>query len=69
MAICNVVGGLNEQFKKHSCVLSYMAEYKDQKQCIFNNYIVMFSHVFEGLRYLHSKKIVHGDIKGYKIIL
>ena len=59
------VGSLNEQFVKHKCVVDYMVEFKDQQQCIFGNYIMMFSHVFEGLKYLHSQQIVHGDVKGY----
>lgn len=63
-----ILGGLNEQFKQHTCVLNYMLEYKDQEQCIIGNYIVMFSHVFEGLRYLHSKHIVHGDVKGQSML-
>lgn len=61
--------GLNEQFTKLKSVLKYMTTYEDQKEHIFHNYIVMFSHVFKGLQYLHSKKIVHGDVKGYKVQL
>ena len=56
--------GLDEQFTKYKCILDHMVEFKDKQKYIFSNYIVMFSHVFTGLEYLHSKNIIHGDVKG-----
>ena len=60
------VGGLHEQFSTSPCrcVLDYMHEFKDEEKLIFYNYTVMFIHVYKGLQYLHSKGIVHGDVKG-----
>ena len=43
-------------------------DHEDQQKCIFSNFIVMYSHVFTGLEYLHSKKIIHGDVKGCIIV-
>ena len=60
------VEGLDEQFnEKATCrsVLDYMAKYKGQKMLIFRNYLVLFHHVFDGLAYLQTQKIVHRDIK------
>ena len=45
-----------------------MTNFPDQREDIFSNYIVLFLHVFKGLQYLHSKKIVHGDVKGYNVV-
>ena len=63
------IGGLNEHFKMCTCVLNYMEKFKEKKELIFKNYIVMFTHVFEGLKYLHSEKIIHGDVKGYNAVI
>ena len=62
-------GGLDEHFKKPDCVVQYMKAYKDQEKCILSNYKLLFLHVFKGLQYLHSKGIVHGDVKGINIIV
>ena len=59
------LGGLDKQFTEYECILDHMAVFEDQQKLIFSNYIVMFSHVFKGLQYLHNNGIIHGDIKGY----
>ena len=41
-----------------------MVHYHEEKDTIFNNFLILFLHVFKGLEYLHSKGIVHGDVKG-----
>ena len=41
-----------------------MYEFQDEEKCILYNYTVIFLHVYKGLEYLHSKGIVHGDVKG-----
>jgi len=60
------VVGLNEQFGKGApckSVLDYMAKHRGQKKLMFRNYLVLFHHVFDGLSYLQTQKIVHRDIK------
>ena len=42
-----------------------MTKFPDQMKCIFSNYTIVFLHVFKGLEYLHNKRIVHGDVKGF----
>ena len=67
---CFYLGGLDEHFKKPpepDCIIKYMISFKDQEKCIFRNYKILFLHVFKGLQYLHSKGIVHGDVKGIHI--
>ena len=41
-----------------------MHHYSDEEEIIFGNFLILFLHVFRGLEYLHSKEIVHGDVKG-----
>ncbi|XP_065897013.1 uncharacterized protein [Dysidea avara] len=65
-------GGLDEHFKKPpepDCIIKYMISFKDQEKCIFRNYKILFLHVFKGLQYLHSKGIVHGDVKDANILV
>lgn len=64
-------GDLYKQFteKELSCVLDYMMKYQNQQKFIFRNYTVLFRHVFEGLCYLKSKRIVHRDIKSSNILV
>lgn len=61
------VEDLQKQFTKDTrltCVLDYMQESQYQKNFIFRNYTVLLQHVFEGLCYLKSQRVVHRDIKG-----
>ena len=57
-------GGLHKFFEEYKCILDYMTNFPDEKECIFSNYIILFLHVFKGLQYLHNRRIVHGDVKG-----
>ena len=62
------IEGLDEQLKhtdpsKCHCVLEYMADFGDQKKCIFRNYLELFHQVFDGLSYLKTQELVHRDIK------
>ncbi|XP_065896986.1 uncharacterized protein [Dysidea avara] len=66
--------GLDEQLKhtdpsKCHCVLEYMADFGDQKKCIFRNYLELFHQVFDGLSYLKTQELVHRDIKPSNILV
>ena len=45
-----------------------MVQFPDEEVTIFNNFLILFLHVFKGLEYLHDKGIVHGDVKGTVIV-
>ena len=67
MIIILFIEGLNEQFKQEcDSVLAYMAEYQDQKEYIFRNFLEIFHQLFDGLDYLKSQELVHRDVKGMR---
>ena len=60
------VEDLQQQFTRDlnlTCVLDYMVVYPEQEKFVFRNFTVLFQHVFKGLCYLKSRRIVHRDIK------
>ena len=45
-----------------------MIVYPDEEENIFDNFLTLFLQVFKGLEYLHSKEIIHGDVKGVSLV-
>ena len=65
--VITLLGGLHKQFKTHKCIVDYMVQFPEEEDMIFNNFLILFLHVFKGLEYLHEKGIVHGDVKGTQL--